>query len=110
MFQTKSRSKLSFSSKYKLNKKLNKLPTGPDWECEPITVKGDRVDRHGKPLTEEIELWRRNPVECIRELIGNPAFKDHLAYLPERVFGNIEETNRLYDEMWTAEWWWKIQV
>ncbi|KAF9496260.1 hypothetical protein BDN71DRAFT_1505955 [Pleurotus eryngii] len=106
---TKSRSKLSFSSRYKLNKKLNKLPTGSDWECEPITVKGDRVDRHGKPLTEEIELWHRNPVKCIHELIGNPAFKDHLAYLPEHVFGNIEETNRLYDEMWTAEWWWKIQ-
>ncbi|KAF9491508.1 hypothetical protein BDN71DRAFT_1363469, partial [Pleurotus eryngii] len=101
--------KLSFSSKYKLNKKLDKLPTGPDWECEPITVKGDHVDRHWKPLTEEIELWHHNPVKCICELIGNPAFKDHLAYLPKCVFGNIKETNWLYNEMWTAEWWWKIQ-
>ncbi|KAF8993058.1 hypothetical protein BDQ17DRAFT_1392721 [Cyathus striatus] len=27
-------------------------------------------------------LWKQNPVDCIRELIGNPDFKDHLAYAP----------------------------
>lgn len=68
------------------------------------------MDKHGKALTEEIELWRRDPVECVRELIGNPAFKDHLAYLPERVYGDAKGGTRLYDEMWTAEWWWKVQV
>ncbi|KDQ27337.1 hypothetical protein PLEOSDRAFT_51277 [Pleurotus ostreatus PC15] len=36
-------------------------------------------------------------------------FKDYLAYLPEHVYGDASGENRLYDEMWTAEWWWKIQ-
>ncbi|KAF7419251.1 hypothetical protein PC9H_001838 [Pleurotus ostreatus] len=106
---TKKQSNLSFSSKYKLNKKLNELPTGPDWECETISITGDRVDKHGHAFVEEVELWRRDPVECVCELIGNPAFKDYLAYLPEHVYGDASGENRLYDEMWTAEWWWKIQ-
>ncbi len=73
-------------------------------------MKGDLVDKNGKVLTEDIELWQRDPVECIRELIGNPVFKDYLAYLPEHVYMDPEGKERVYDEMWTADWWWELQV
>lgn len=75
-----------------------------------MRVKGDLLDKNGEHITEDVELWCRNPVECIQELIGNPAFKDYLAYLPERVYTDEEGTNRQYDEMWTADWWWDMQV
>lgn len=54
----------------------------------------------------------RDPVECIKELMSNLAFKNHMVYAPERLYSRKEggEDSRIFDEMWTAEWWWKIQV
>ena len=56
------------------------------WEktCEIITSTGDQVDEDGEPMpAEKLELWRRDPVECVSELLGNLAFKDHLKYALE---------------------------
>lgn len=63
-------------------------------------------------MKEDLELWKRDPVECIKELMGNPAFQDYMAYVPERVYGNEDgrESSRIWDEMWTANWWWEMQV
>jgi hypothetical protein len=38
---------------------------------------------------EKLELWRRNP---------------------ERVYHDKEGKIRVYDEMWTGDWWWDTQV
>ncbi|KAI0683325.1 hypothetical protein BC835DRAFT_1423408 [Cytidiella melzeri] len=57
-----------------------------------------------------LELWRRDPVECIRELIGNPAYKEFLAYAPEHVFTSADGNERIYDETWTGDWWWETQA
>ncbi|KAK6971930.1 hypothetical protein R3P38DRAFT_3336442 [Favolaschia claudopus] len=103
------KSKLSFHNNRSFLQKLDALPTGPDWTCEMITVAGNRLDENGDLMTEELELWRRDPVECIRELMGNPIFKKHMAYAPERVYTNTKGTNRVWDEMWTADWWWTLQ-
>lgn len=61
-------------------------------------------------MVEELELWRRDPVECVKDLISNPAFRDHMSYVPEEVYSDSEGNTRVYDEMWTGEWWWKTQV
>ena len=69
------------------------------------------MDEDGKPMPpEKLELWRRNPGDCIKELIGNPAFKVVLRYTPERVYHDKEEKICVYDEMWTGDWWWDTQV
>jgi hypothetical protein len=73
-------------------------------------ITGDLIGEDGKPLTEEVELWRRDPVECVRELIGNPAFKDYISYVPEKAYRDEEGKERIYDEMWTGNWWSDIQV
>jgi hypothetical protein len=60
---------------------------------------------------EKLELWRRDPIECVRELMGNPMFKDVLKYAPEKAYLDPEGKNgRIYDEMWSADWWWDTQV
>ncbi|KAJ7206698.1 hypothetical protein C8J57DRAFT_1441201 [Mycena rebaudengoi] len=43
--------------------------------------------------------------------MGNPAFHDYMAYIPGRVYGNKSgaESSRIWDEMWTADWWWEMQ-
>jgi len=37
-------------------------------------------------LHEDIELWMRDPVECVKDLIGNPLFHDHMVYAPVRAY------------------------
>lgn len=89
-------------------KKIDTLPAGPEWECVTFEVEG--VDANGDPTIEEVELWRRNPVECVKELLANPAFKDKCHYEPKRVFTDKSKANRVYNEMWTGEWWWELQA
>ncbi|KAI5995121.1 hypothetical protein EDD15DRAFT_2387675 [Pisolithus albus] len=90
-------------------KYVDSLRTGPAWTCEMIDVVGDVVAEDGSTRWEQLELWRRDPVECVMELIGNPAFRDAMAYVPERAYADSEGKNRIYDEMWTADWWWDVQ-
>lgn len=51
-----------------------------------------------------------DPVECIKELIGNPAFCNQMHFEPERVYEDEEGKSRVFDEMWTGDWWWETQV
>ena len=101
---------MSFHNTYTYLKKVDALPTGPEWFCEVITAEGDVVDDNGRSLVEDVELWFRDPIECLSELLGNPAFIDYISYAPERVYSDDEGKERIYDEMWTAEWWWETQV
>lgn len=81
-----------------------------NWIYDKITVEGDRIGEDGKPMAQVLDLWRRNPMAVIQELIGNPAFRDAMSYTPERVFEDEEKMERVIDEMCTADWWWDIQV
>ncbi|KIJ90638.1 hypothetical protein K443DRAFT_36586, partial [Laccaria amethystina LaAM-08-1] len=51
------RSNLSFHNNYTLLKKVDALPTGPNWTCEILRAEGDLIGDDGQPLTEELELW-----------------------------------------------------
>jgi hypothetical protein len=104
------RAQLSFHNTYSFLKKIDELPSGPDWTCDVIDVTGDQEGEDGMLMREELELWCCDPVECIRDLIGNPALREHLAYQPERVYTDSQRTNRIIDEMWTADWWWNTQA
>ncbi|KAJ7604630.1 hypothetical protein FB45DRAFT_768475 [Roridomyces roridus] len=100
---------LSFHNNRAFLQKIDALPTGPDWSCEIMTVVGDVKDEDGKLLTEDLELWMRDPVECIKQLMGNPLFKENMVYAPERAYTSAKGTTRVLDEMWTGNWWWDIQ-
>lgn len=71
---------------------------------------GNREDENGKLLQEEVELWCRDPVECVKELIGNPSFKEDMAYSPARAYSDHVGEHRIIDKMWTADWWAEKQV
>lgn len=91
-------------------KSVDLLPTGPRWTCQIIKVVGDRLGENGQPKVEDVELWKRDPLDIIKALISNPLFKDHIAYQPEKVYRDKTATIRVYDEMWTGDWWWETQV
>jgi hypothetical protein len=91
-------------------KKVNKLPIGPEWKCNIIEVTGNQLDDDGNTMTEQLELWHRDPVECVKALMGNPGFKDFICYVLERVYMDDEGKSRVFDKMWTGNWWWETQV
>ena len=108
--KVKNQGNLSFHNKYSFMKKIDDLPTDPEWKCDLVKVTGNICGENGQNMTEEFELWFWNPVEIVRNLIGNPAFKDHMAYAPEKAYEDKEGKVRKFDETWTGDWWWQTQV
>ena len=109
-WQISQRANPSYRNKKEFINRVDSLPSVVEWELEEFTLVGDLNDEDGKPRTETLELWYRNPVDCIRELIGNPLFKNLMRYAPEQVFKDSHATSEVRSEMWTGEWWWEIQV
>lgn len=101
---------LSFQNAKSLLNRIDSLPHGTSWGCSQLKVTGDIKDNEGNARAEEVEIWHRNPVECIRELMGNSKFSGKMRYAPEKIFVDEACTNQEFDEMWTVDWWWDIQV
>jgi hypothetical protein len=91
-------------------KKIDQLPIGPEWKCSIISITGDRVNEDGEMMHEQLELWYRDPIECVKGLIGNPAFKDFILYVAEHVYvdcqvaeiperGKVRNAERSYTEV-----------
>ena len=102
---------LTATSRYLFNQQVDQLPNKmARWVYEQVTVTGDHVGENGQVATEILDLWRRDPLDCIRELIGNPAFREIMAYAPEQIYSDEDMHNRVINEMWTGDWWWDVQV
>jgi hypothetical protein len=72
-----------------------------------VTITGNKVGPDGKKLKEVLELWSRDIIGVIRELLENSTYGNNLVFVPCREWSGAE---RKYGEMWTGEWWWKVQV
>jgi len=57
---------------------------------------------------ESIKFWHRDIIECAKWLLKQPAYADHLRYVPQQPFE--EDGRRIYGEMHTIDWWWGRQV
>ncbi|KAJ3911791.1 hypothetical protein F5877DRAFT_93729 [Lentinula edodes] len=104
----------SFKDKRTFVKKIDALPTvHGGWICKELEIVGNimkkATDGTEVPMTEEVELWRRDPIECIKELMEDSRFEEHMRYAPERMFTDETMHMRAIDEMWTGDWWWATQ-
>ncbi|KAJ7288109.1 hypothetical protein C8J57DRAFT_1027371, partial [Mycena rebaudengoi] len=63
----------AFHNSRSLLQHIDLLPEGAKWYCTPFELEGDELDAENKPRKETVELWHRDPVECVRELLGNPS-------------------------------------
>ncbi|EIM79626.1 uncharacterized protein STEHIDRAFT_69183 [Stereum hirsutum FP-91666 SS1] len=88
--------------------KIDSLPSRPRWICDTFGVEGDLLDVEGEPMVEEAELWRRNPVDLVADLLGNPSFANDTHYRPEKIY-TMKNGRRVrwFGEMWTTDWWWE---
>jgi Plavaka transposase len=78
------------------------LPWTEDTIQVPTNILGGE-----KKFYKEFKFYYRNALDCVRALFGEPTMKEHMDYFPKRVFD--EEGRRLYSEMSTGDWWWRIQ-
>ncbi|KZT51565.1 hypothetical protein CALCODRAFT_442895, partial [Calocera cornea HHB12733] len=94
---------LSFKSSRALNTIIDcKLPSdGLPWTRTEFSLEG---------TAEKCIFWHRDLLQAIRALYGEPRFASVLKYSPEQHFCDDEGENRIFDEMWTGNWWWRIQV
>ncbi|QRV94941.1 hypothetical protein RhiJN_22959 [Ceratobasidium sp. AG-Ba] len=81
---------------------INRLPRGPSWFRETIIVNGDQEN-------EILDLWKRDIVELIRMLLSDPRFIPYTRFAPERHYDSGTRNNRVYGEMWSGKWWWRMQ-
>ncbi|KAF8579899.1 hypothetical protein K439DRAFT_1648365 [Ramaria rubella] len=108
--QMREHTQTSYSDKRTLLEKIDVLPSsGPSFKCTSVKLTGDLKDAQGNFLFEELELFHQDPVECVRELISNLAFREMLHYAPEHHFEDEQHSEQIYNEMWTADWWWNLQ-
>ena len=53
------------------------------------------------------QIYCRDVVEVVKSLFGNPIFDGQMHFRAERIFD--ESGKRLFNEIWTSDWWWEIQ-
>jgi len=90
---------LSYHTVRELNKVIDKLPGCPPFQRKVFSI------GH-----EELEFHFRDALECIRSLFGDLQFAQDLIFAPERHYADCDCTHRLYNELYTSDWWWLIQV
>ncbi|KZT36497.1 hypothetical protein SISSUDRAFT_989170, partial [Sistotremastrum suecicum HHB10207 ss-3] len=101
---------LSFDSARTLLKTVDALPSGPEWQTFDVQVKGDKLGEKSTPLVESYELYYRNILECVQDILGDPTLKEHMQFSPTKIWSDTTKTNRFYSEMWTGNWWWETQT
>ena len=86
------------------------LPIVAEWKQTPIPIRSNAQNASGVPTMERVDLWKRNPIKLIKELLQDPEWKDVLQYKPQKLYVDSECSERIYNEMWTGDWWWEMQV
>lgn len=74
------------------------------WDRKKYPLQSNILDGSGNPVIETVELWKRNPMKLIKELLENPKWKDKMRYKPHMMFADKECTERIFNEQWTCDW------
>ena len=91
---------LSYNTVKQLNSIIDtKLPGRASFCCKIVNIGG-----------ENLEFHFRDVIECIRSLYGDSQFMHDLVFAPERHYTSPERTCQIYNEMYTGDWWWTVQV
>ncbi|KAI0038107.1 hypothetical protein FA95DRAFT_1665906 [Auriscalpium vulgare] len=90
---------LPFKNANELNSIVdNHLPHRPTFKHDRIEVGGERFD-----------FYYRDALECIKALYGDPEFAPYMVFAPERHYADQDQTVRVYNQMHTGKWWWRVQ-
>jgi hypothetical protein len=107
------KSKAHWTNSTALLENVDKLPRGPEWKYHTFNVKHPTKEN----CEEEVEIFFRDPLDVIKEILGNPEFNNPeiMSYEPAKVYVGPEGCSdemltREYGEMHTGDWWNRLQV
>ncbi|QRV93061.1 Zn-finger protein [Ceratobasidium sp. AG-Ba] len=74
-------------------------------------MKGKRFWRNNRGLLKDVNHLPYGPkwVEQDITLLGDSRFRRFMRYAPEKHWTSHERKCRLYGEMWSGNWWWRMQ-
>jgi hypothetical protein len=99
---------LSFTSHDELMTRIRDIPYGikeDSWTVKEVEVGQDTIGS----TPNYYQLRYRNVTKVVEFLMGHRPFAKHLSYAPVRQFSGTGNDNRIYNEMHTADWWWRTQ-
>lgn len=103
MFQVVEKLGLSFHNVRAMHKIIDAMPDrAGKWQTKSLSFR-DLPD-------ETFTIWHRNPIEAIQGLWKDPNLSPHMAFAPSKVYTDATKSDRIYAEMWTAQWWHVLQV
>ena len=98
-------SDVAFTSGWTLYQQLDKM--NPELGPNSWTVREANWSLAGGS-NRRTTYYYRSPLSCIKYLLKQPCFREHLVYTPVREYNEAGE--RMYSEMHMADWWWSTQV
>jgi hypothetical protein len=81
---------------------VDSIPSRAEWKTKELWYKSDPEDKH--------TIHYRDPLQAIASLLGNPAYASDVVYRPSKIFTDSSKSKRIYNEMWTGDWWNAVQV
>ena len=93
---------LSFRTAKDLHNRAEILPSGPRWHSIPMETP--------VPATNKIDLFYRNPLECLESLMWSPLLKDYISFTPFRLYESTTKVMRTYTEWLSGDAAWCMQV
>ena len=94
---------LSFASSGEMRKRIDLLPGTVPWKQVEVKVPGGST-------TDPLVLNYRPADECFEELFKVPLFREHMDYTPRREYTDGSKKERLYNEIFTGDRAWELQV
>lgn len=92
---------ISFNNSRELNKIID----------HTLQSRRPRFERHEVIIKNEAcDVYFRDIKQCIQALWADRELTNHLIFKPERHYEDPDHTERMYDDMHTAKWWWDTQV
>ncbi|KAG1770541.1 hypothetical protein EDD22DRAFT_977201 [Suillus occidentalis] len=91
---------LSYRNSRELNNIIDsKIPAcRPRFKRQEILVAGKAFD-----------VYFRDILQCVKALYRDPELAPYLVFAPERHYSDEDQTQRLYHDMYTGNWWWHTQ-
>ena len=78
------------------------LPAGPLWKCKPWTT--------SHPTKSPLQLFYRDPIECIESLLNSPLSADDIEFSPYKLYETAEKSIQVYSEWLSGNVAWTMQV
>ncbi|KAG8791860.1 hypothetical protein FRC12_007949 [Ceratobasidium sp. 428] len=83
-------------------KDIDKLPRGAGWTVQSVGIQGNKGSEFG-------DLWLRDALEAVKKLLRNKRLGRFMQFKPIKKWTSPDRTERIRDEIYTADWMWEIQ-